>query len=201
MVAMALFALIMGTILACWKAVVTGTEVGLKSAEESQHARVAMHTVEDALLTAEMYSENSNYYTFDTDTKDKFAALSFVSHLPGTFPGANVYGAIEERRVTFVVRAGDDYKNDLVLSQTPLLLPGESAQPYDITLARDVTMFHLEFWTPADKDWTEEFKYTNALPQLVRVTLGLGHQARSPNDPMLVIQRVVNLPSGIIAVH
>ena len=67
--------------------------------------------------------------------------------------------------------------------------------PYPITLARDVNIFMLEFWSPADNDWVVSFDPSNAFPLAIRVTLGVGHSEQHPDVPFDVIVRTVAMPS------
>lgn len=68
---------------------------------------------------------------------------------------------------------------DLLMTQAPIQLPKElndgSYQPYTITLARDVTHFQLSFFDPVKAEWLDEWKYTNQLPKIVQIALGLGN--------------------------
>ena len=193
MVAIGLFALVMISIYSCWYSVVRSASIGLQAAAAAQRGRVAMRTIEDAVLTAQMYTENARFYSFVADTSEKFAALSLTCRLPGNFPGAGYYGEdqLALRRVTFTVEKGTDNDNQLVMMQMPVLAADSESTEYDITLAHDVTDFSLEFWDPAQRDWTKEFLPTNQLPAMVRITLGLGHNSINPTKPVEVISRVV----------
>ena len=100
------------------------------------------------------------------------------------------------RRVTFDIENGDGV-NDLVMNQSPLLEAlNDQNTPYPITLARDVSIFMLEFWSPPDGDWVVAWEPTNAFPPLVRVTLGVGHPANNADVPYDVIVRTVAMPAG-----
>ena len=75
--------------------------------------------------------ENIRYYWFMADTSGDFAALSLVSRLPASFPGSGLFGNQIVRRVSFTVEPGPNGQHQLVLRQTPLLEPPETARtPY-----------------------------------------------------------------------
>ena len=196
LVAVSLFMLIMGAILGCWKAVVNGTKIGIEAAAAAQRARIGIRTIEDALSTSEISTANLDYYSFLADTSEKFAALSLTSRLPDSFPGSNLFGDNVVRRVTFTVEKGANNENDLVMTQSPLLVvPSIDNQPYPIVLARDVSFFKLEFWSPKENDWMTEFLATNQFPKMIRVTLGVGHSSQNPNIPYELVTRTVAMPS------
>jgi hypothetical protein len=123
--------------------------------------------------------------------------LSLAAHLPAAFPGSSLFGDNVIRRVTFDVERGNDGQNNLVMTQAPLLEALDGANtPYPITLARDVNVFMLEFWSIQDGDWVVSFDQTNQFPPMIRVTLGCGHSAEHPEAPYEVIVRTVAMPAG-----
>ena len=96
------------------------------------------------------------------------------------------------RRVTFDIEKDAQDKNDLVMTQAPVLaITSPEYPPKTITLAKDVTFFGLEFWSPNDNEFKTEFLPTNEIPPMVRVTLGIGHVANDPTVPLEIISRVV----------
>src|SRR5262249_56179446 len=89
---------------------------------------------------------------------------------------------------------------DLIMSQAPILLKTNSSyQAYTIPLARDVTFFKLAFYDAQKNDWLDEWKYTNQLPKLVQIGLGLGKTAGNPNKPYELVYSLVALPSVGVA--
>jgi len=198
-VAIALFSFIMMGVVASWQAIVKGTDAGRKAAAAAQRARVSIKALQDALTCAEVNNDASviQYYAFIADTSTKFASLSVAARLPAEFPGSGLFGDNVMRRVTFDVEKGPDNEDDLVMNQSPLLMvTSDSYPPYPITLARDVTMFNMEFWSPKENDWVTEFIATNELPVMIRMTLGVGRSATDPTLPYEWVQRVVALPVG-----
>lgn len=191
MVSIAVFMLVMGSVMACWRCVVNGKIVAENAAAAAQRARIGIRTIETALTTAEISQANLQYYLFLTDTSGKFASLSLAARLPSEFPGSSLYGDIVTRRVSFDVENVDGV-NNLVMYQAPLLAKlDEINTPYPITLARDVSVFMLEFWSVQDGDWVVSWEQTNAFPPLVRVTLGVGHPANNADVPYDLIVRTV----------
>lgn len=195
MIAMTIFMMVMASIYACWASIVKGTKVGENAAAKAQRARVAVHTVEQALMCAQCYSYNNSYYTFQADSSnERFSALEFTARLPDTFLGGGYFGNQVMRHVTFYVKAGEDRQNNLVMRQFPLLDANEEKDPYEIVLARDVTRFSVEYWRPGDKDFSPDFLETNQLPKLVRITMGIGHVKNDFDRPNQVMVRLVNIP-------
>jgi len=68
---------------------------------------VQSRTIEDAILTAQMYTENARFYSFVADTSDKFAALSFTCRPPGNFPEAREDGAPNQQEHDEDARRGE----------------------------------------------------------------------------------------------
>ncbi|MEP6663819.1 MAG: hypothetical protein ABJC04_09165, partial [Verrucomicrobiota bacterium] len=66
---------------------------------------------------------------------------------------------------------------------------------YQVTLARDVTLFVLEFWDTQLGDWTEELTTSNQIPTMVRVSLGIGRNPNSAAQPAEIVSRVISMPS------
>ncbi len=195
LVAISLFALIMIGVISCWEAIIKGTEAGRKAAAAAQRARVSIKAIEVALTTAEISSSNIEYYAFMADTSSKFATLSVAARLPAAFPGSGLFGDNVMRRVTFDVEKGPDNLDDLVMNQSPLLMmTSDDYPPYPITLARDVSSFNLEFWSPTENDFLTEFLATNQFPPMIRVTIGVGHSATDPSIPYELVTRVISMP-------
>ncbi|MFO1496986.1 MAG: hypothetical protein U1G07_01075 [Verrucomicrobiota bacterium] len=109
------------------------------------------------------------------DTSADFAALSLVARLPASFPGSGLFGDQIVRRVSFTVEPGQNGQHQLVLRQTPLLEPPDTAQtPYTTVLAPNVNLFSLEFWNTNTLEWDPEWPWTNQLPKIVRVAVSIG---------------------------
>ena len=161
-----------------------------------QRSRIAVRTIEDALLTTEMFLGAIQHYHFDADTSGDMAAISMVSRLPASFPGVGRYGDQVVRRVSFYVSNSPAGGNELVMTQMPMLLDTSSGyEAYSLTLARDVTMFRLDFYNLQKNEWQDEWKDTNQLPRLVQVALGLGKHKGHSSEPQDVVTRLVSLPS------
>jgi prepilin-type N-terminal cleavage/methylation domain-containing protein len=202
MLAITIFAMVLASIYASWTAILRGTKAGLDAATSVQRCRVTVRAVEDALSSAQMFSGNPDHYWFIADTKGDFASLSLVARLPETFPGSGLYGEESLRHVEFeVVRQGDG-RNELLLRQWPLLSEtnnGDAA--YTIVLGRDVDKFTLEFYDLQKKEWVEEWDYTNALPPLVKVAIGMGNGPNTPAQDRETFHRIVSIPSVVVPVE
>ncbi|MEO7676172.1 MAG: type II secretion system protein [Verrucomicrobiota bacterium] len=196
MLAMAIFTVVLVAIYSSWVAIVRGSKTGLKAAAAAQRSRIAMRAIEDALLTTQVYTENSRYYSFIADTSDpKLGWLSLTAQLPANFPGSGLFGDLTVRRVTFSVEQDVDGTKQLVMTQIPyLLVTNSEVSAYPITLAKDVSLFVLEFWDAQLNDWTDELLTTNQIPKMVRISLGVGHVTAS-SKPIDVTSRIVAMPS------
>ncbi len=196
MVAIFVFMLVMGSIMACWKAIVSGTQTGETAAAMAQRARTSMRAVEDSLNNLEISKPNIRYYSFIADTSDpQFASVSFAARLPASFLGSDYFGDQVMRRVIFDVEKDANNQLNLVMNQYPLLaIPSDQHPPKSIVLARDVSAFVLEFWSPKEDDWLADFTKTDEVPPMIRITLGTGHSPHDPKLPFEVIQRVVVPP-------
>ena len=67
------------------------------------------------------------------DTSGDYGSLSFVAHLPATFPGVGRFGDKIVRRVTFTTEAGKDRDSglNLVMRQGPMLMAvDKDYEPY-----------------------------------------------------------------------
>ena len=201
MLSIFIFAMVLTAIYSTWMQILRGTKVGLTSAAEVQRSRIAIRTVEEALSTAQMFGGNIAYYSFEGSSSGDFAELSMVSRLPGSFLGVGRYGAgdLVVRRINFSVEAGPDGKNELVMTQAPIMMEtnNATADAYKLILAKDVTEFTCEFWDLQKRDWVEDWLYTNQLPRMVRMTLGLG-QTRNKSQSHDLVMRIVALPSQIV---
>ena len=194
MIALMIFAMVLTAMYSIWMSILKGSRAGLNAAASAQRGRIAIRTLEDVLLTAQMFRANVNYYYFYADTSTDFAELSLVARLPASFPGVGRYGDQIVRRVTFRVENGPNSDRQLVMTQAPML--ATNIEPYLLVLAKDVTLFTLEFWDadPRVNDWVSEWTNTNSLPKLMRVALGLGKSLQRSSDPRDLYTRVVALP-------
>lgn len=195
MIAITIFASVLAAIYASWTTIVRGSKAALDTAASAQRARMALRALEDSISATQLFMQNAPYYAFLADTQDKFASLSFVSHLPASFPGSGMFGEMPVRRVTFAVENGSGGEPNLVLTQTPLLSVDAKKDSYSIILAREVSEFSMEFWDPRAGDWITEWTTTNMIPPAVRVYLaaGGGGQTRAKGEGVSV--RTVVIPS------
>lgn len=181
LIAMAILMVIISAVYSSWTAILRSTKVGLKAAEDVQRARMTMKCVEESLSSTVYFTENAAYYSFETDTSTDFAYLSFVSHLPPSFPGSGLFPGEPMRRVTFEVVPGVNGGNDLRMTQASVLqVLQQNEEPYPITLVTNVSHFTLEFWDDQNQDWAYEWLETNSVPQMVRFSVGFGKAGNTP---------------------
>ena len=196
MLAIGIFAMVLTAIYATWIAILKGTRSGLRAAAEVQRSRVTMRTLEDAFNSTTFYVANLNSYLFFADTSGDMAAVSLATRLPGGYLGIGRYGDQVVRRVSFHTQPGKDGMSELIMTQAPLLLvTNGSSDAYSITLARDVTLFKLAFYDDKKQEWLDEWKYTNQLPRLVQIALGLGKTAGNAGKPYHLSTSLIALPS------
>jgi hypothetical protein len=198
MLAMAIFAMVLTAIYACWMAILKGSRAGLHAAEEVQRARIALRTLEDAFLTTEMFMSNIKYYLFEADTSGDMAAIRLTARLPDDFLGVRQSKLMDQkvRRVSFYTRPAENGMHELIMEQAPLLLDTNGTVAlYSITLARDVSFFGLSFYDALKNEWLDEWTKTNQLPRLVKIGLGLG-KAKGSGAPNELVYSLVALPSG-----
>ncbi len=195
LVAMFIFAMILTSLYGMWRIITQSSRVTLKLATDAQRSRMAVQSVEQALTGAQLFQANAALYSFVVDTSGSFGALSFATSLSTTFPGSGFFNGERLRRVTFLV----DDNNQLVVRQNSLLSPPEDEfETYPIVLAKDVSVFQLEFWDGRKGEYVPEWLFTNQLPAVVRVTLGLGATGRYAKQPEQLVTRVVRIPSGTV---
>jgi len=199
MLAIAIFSMVVSAIYASWSAILRASKVGAEAAAELQRSRIAARTFQDALSCAVLFGANPLLYAFEANTSSDFADLSFVARLPPSFPGSGFFGDQVVRRVRFSVESGRDGINKLVLTQLPLLQTNrEDLTDYSIVLAREVSLFALEFCEGPGKPWTDEWVRTNQLPRLVRFALAFG-QGAPPGRAVEVTTRTVSVASTAVA--
>jgi hypothetical protein len=68
-----------------------------------------------------------------------------------------------------------------------------------LVLARNIAMFHLEFWGPNSREWESEWPLTNQLPRLVRFSMAAAPPGATRVDAEDVVSRVAVLPAAVIA--
>lgn len=193
MLAMGIFAMIMTAIYASWTSVMKGAKAAHSAAAAVQRSRVAVRSIQEALLTAQVYNANPQLYWFVADTSGQFASLDMVAHLPETFPGSGLFREQSLRHIRFSVEPDEEFGNKLVLRQWYLLAPssGAESKPYTIVLGRNVDVFELQFWDSEKQNWMKRWKDTNQFPKLVYVAVGMGNSKNIPLDQREVTTRYV----------
>ncbi len=197
LLAISIFAMVLTAMYSSWSSILQASKAGSKAAEEAQRARAAMRVIQDAVVSAQMFTANQRYYSFVGGPDGSFSSLSFASHLPQSFPRSSRFGGLSIRRVTINVEMGKDSRNQLVVRQTPLIMDTEEdEQVFPVVLAKDVKLFQVTFLDQRTGDWVDEWVYTNQLPKLVQVSLAQGSgndRSRVTQDD--VITRIIHIPS------
>lgn len=210
MIALGIFSMILISIYSVWTGILRAQKATRSAADAAQRGRIAMRTIEDALLTSQMFAANmppqnrDAYYSFLAEGSGDFAALSLVAHVPATFPGIGRFENDPVRRVTFICKQDekDSSSTDLVMLQGPMLaMMDPDYDPYTLVLAKDVQFFLVDFWgqpqAGANFEWVQEWKSTNSLPKLVRIALGIG-KAQKKGEAQDVVYKVIALPATTV---
>lgn len=175
LVAVAILGMIMTAVFTVWETMLRASRVGNAAADRVQRERIARDTVRRALDSVQVFGANQRHYGFVADTEDeKFAFLSFVSHLPEDFPGAGMFPDQPVRRVSFEVEEdGSNGFPQLVMRQELILSDHEEVEEtYPMTLITNLGLFSVEFWNTNDSEWMIEWRDTNSLPPMMRLFLG-----------------------------
>ncbi len=176
LIALSIFALIITGIYTTWTAIHRATRIGLEASADAQRKRIAMRALEQSLGSVKYFLANETNYTFIAEARGDSTYLSFVSHLPETFPRSALFEYQPMRRVNFFVESGTNGLGRLVLRQQPFLYEAnidDSENP--LVLANDVVAFNVEFLPDGAEEWEEEWLYTNELPVMAHVTLSFRH--------------------------
>jgi len=198
LIAIGILGMVLAAIYSSWTAVLRASKVGLDAAAAVQRSRIVMRTLEDSLLCAQSFAQNQRYYGFIAQNGSD-ASLSFVSHLPDSFPRSRKFGDLHIRRVSFSVESGPESSRQLVLRQGPLLTDlDKDENEHPLVLAKFVSEFQMEFWDMRENDWVDDWKQTNQLPKLVKITLKLADDAQSTRRPQQEITRIINLPGTMV---
>ena len=196
LVSMAILSLVVAAIYSSWTAILRASKVGLDAAAAAQRSRIALHTIEYSLSTAELFVRNADYYGFVAENGSD-ATLSFVARLPKSFPRSGRFGDLDVRRLTYTVEQGPNGETDLVLRQQPIIMDlDEDEKEFPLILARNVKQFEIGFWDERVKDWVDEWLQTNQLPKLVQIRLSLQHTDNRSVQTVREITRVVALTSA-----
>ncbi len=201
MIAMTIFAMVVGAIYSTWALIMRASRVSQAAAAQVQRQRVAIHTIENALTCIQSFQASMKYYSFVVSADPP--ELQFTSRLPGNFVRHGKFGDLNVRQLDFTVESGPDFEKqerDLVLRQRPILLDlDEDEKQHPLVLARFVKTFAVDCWDTNQMAWVQEWDNTNAIPPLIRVKLVLGGDNNANNfasgAPTLSITRVIAVPS------
>ena len=201
MVAIAIFMMVLAAIYSTWQLVTRATQVGQSAAAQAQRQRVALRTIEDALMCCQSFQASQKYYSFILQNGQS-PVFSFAARLPEIFPRNGKFGDFNLRRVTFSLEAAEEFGagKNLVLRQNPILMDMDAdEQKNPLILARNVRTFAVECWDTNQLDWVTEWENTNSIPPLIRVGLVLGGNTEAgANAPELSIVRAFSMPSSMM---
>jgi type II secretion system protein J len=194
LIAIGIFSMVLAAIYSTWTAILRATKVGQDAAAAVQRARIAGRTIEETLGSVQSFSLNMSYYAFLAQNGSE-PSLSFVSRLSPSFPRSGKFAGLDVRRVTFSLEGAPDGGKQLVLRQNALLMEMDKDEKnYPLVLAKNVKEFKTEFWDNRLQDWIDEWKQTNQLPVLVKVSLSLA-DSKFTAQVRQSVTRIVSLPS------
>lgn len=199
LVATFVFAIVLASLFGTWRVIARSTETALRLATEAQRTRLALQLLESSLGSAQIFQRNARLYSFEADTSGNYAALSYVATLPDSFPGSGFFGGQRLRRLTVRVEQSSEGGNDLVLHQIPILAPPDlDLDTHPLVLARNVSLFQVEFWDRQKNEFVGEWLRTNIIPPAVRLTLGFDTANRFSSRPAEWVTRIVRLPDNVV---
>jgi prepilin-type N-terminal cleavage/methylation domain-containing protein len=196
MMAITIFSIIIAAIYSTWYLIIHATQVGQRSAAESQRARIAIHTIEDSLISVQSFQASMKYYSFVVQSGDS-PVLSYAAKVPGDFPRNSRFNGLNLRRLTFTLEGGDDAGRKLVLRQNPILMDMDGDEKtLPLVLAYNVQKFEVECWDKQQSEWVDDWDNTNSIPGLVRLTLRLGGKTENGTPvPVMDCVRLISIPS------
>lgn len=200
LVAMIIFGMVLTSLYSTWRILMRSNATAVAVASRAQRKRLAIQTVEEALNSSVFFAANATNYTFIADTTGMFADLTFVAHLGNTFPGSGRFDGEKVRRVWFTVEPGPGGGAALMLRQNSMLAPLETMDiAFPIVLARDISAFQLQFWSPQDGGFIPEWTLTNQLPALVQISMAFGNETGTAGTQPDWVTRFVRLPAVGVA--
>lgn len=200
LVALTIFSVVLTLLYSSWRILIQSNAAGLRIAADAHRARMTIQTVEEALNSAVFFNANARHYAFMAEGDSTFSAISFVSHLAPSFPGSGRFDGEKVRRVSFAVEPDGDGNSALMMYQNSLLdQVGETADAYPILLAKNISLFEVQFLDTRRGELTPEWRQTNSLPPLVRVSIGFGQKSRFSKEPGEIVTRTIRIPSAGVA--
>lgn len=205
MVAIAVFAMVLGSIYSAWMLLVRSTKISKDVAAQAQRQRIALRTIEDSLMAVQSFQASPQYYSFIVENESS-PLLSFTARVPDMFPrngkfiSPNTGREFNLRRLTFSLQPASDGTKTLILRQNPVLTDlDEDEQQFPLELARNVRKFSIECWDTNQLEWVDEWVDTNSIPTLLRVKLAMGgNTASGAEAPEFNVIRLYSLPSQMM---
>jgi len=196
MMAILIFSVIIAAIYSTWFLIIHSSAVGQRAAAESQRARVAIHTIEDSLISVQSFQASMKYYSFVVQSGDS-PVLSYAAKVPMDFPRNSRFNGLNLRRLTFTLEGGGDAGRQLVLRQNPILMDMDvDEKTHPLVLAYNVEKFEIECWDKQQSEWVDDWDNTNSIPGLVRLWLRLGGKTDNGIQiPAMDCVRLISIPS------
>ncbi|MFO1513564.1 MAG: type II secretion system protein GspJ [Verrucomicrobiota bacterium] len=200
MMALALFGLLVAAIYASWTLIIRSAQIGLSASARIQRERIALRTIEESLGCVRSFEADRQHYGFVAENGDG-GFLSFVARLPESFPRDGRFPDFDVRRVTFSIEGGSDSQSQLVLRQNPILMEmDQTERDKPLVLAKGVNKMEFEFWDDRKKDWVDEWKATNQLPKMLKLTLSFVRPSPGGNSQREEVSRIIQLPSIMVPI-
>jgi len=188
MVAVVILGMAIAAMHSTWMAILGATKSGARASAQIQRERVALSTMELALNCSIIYfNENrqnqglTNAYSFVATNMvvagDEFQSISFVARLPEDFLGSSYFPNQPIRRVSLGVEQTQSGRSDLIMRQWQLTKVEHAMEEGDeglaITLARNVDVFKVKFWSTSEEYYVDFWEQPEVLPKRMRLFLAL----------------------------
>ena len=210
LVALAILSMAIAAMHSTWMAILGATQSGARATAQIQRERVALSTMELALNCSIIYFNETrqnqgltNAYSFVVEDVDGFKSVSFVARLPEDFLGSSYFPHQPIRRVTLAVEPTQSGRNNLVMRQWQLTKVERALEEGDdglgITLARDVDLFEVRFWSSIAEDYVDYWDEPEVLPKRIRLFLALRGEEGEEAVAEALSMREFALVSDVIA--
>ncbi|HEY3760640.1 MAG TPA: prepilin-type N-terminal cleavage/methylation domain-containing protein [Verrucomicrobiae bacterium] len=209
MIAVAIFSMVIAAIFSIWNLINQSLHTAQQAAAQVQRERIAIHSIEDSLISIQSFQASPQYYSFVVQNGDS-PMLQFTSELPSDFIGGGRYPNFNVRRLIFTVEPPPNPVNaftvnanekDLVLRQYPILTGMSSDEQINpLVLARNVQKFSVECWDTNTEEWSDEWETTNSIPPMVRIDLEVGRNTDNfaNSAPAYSVSRIIAIPTQMM---
>ena len=175
MIAVAVLSLIILMVYSSGSAVLDAQQGGSRAAKNVHRERMTMRAIEDALESAVWYDHQTEE-PIRVSADGAFSNLKVLSRVPPGFWGERTLGGHPLRRIEFFTEKDASGNAQLIMEQQALPNGTNSPQSHRTILLPRLENFFIEVREKKSgqiaPEWIDYWDRTNALPSLVRVSLG-----------------------------